>query len=348
MGIKYDRKKNHYVVTYHRRCPVLRQSRSLRRQGIKTKAEAEKVYKELIIKWVEKYNENSHPFWPELVEKFLDYYANCGIAKNTLKNYKDCLKANTYPIWGRKRINTFTTSEIRDFILEDCAKYSQAHRKNMLKYLRAVFKYAVEYNLLDRDPCPKLKFKKKEKIKKMLNEDEVKIFLSEGRKRNHPWFPIWAIACYTGLRNGELIALKWDKVDFKNRLIYITHSWNKINGLKTTKSGDDRVVEIAPSLMPIIEELYQNRESDWVLPRLRDWYTGVQAKVLKDFLGELGLPLIRFHDLRASWATIMLSKGIEPIKVMSMGGWKDLKTMQIYIRKSGIHIQGITNDLNFF
>ena len=55
MGIKYDRKKNHYVVTYHRRCPVLKQSRSLRRQGIKTKAEAEKVYKELIIKWVEKY-----------------------------------------------------------------------------------------------------------------------------------------------------------------------------------------------------------------------------------------------------------------------------------------------------
>ena len=43
----------------------------------------------------------------------------------------------------------------------------------------------------------------------------------------------------------------------------------------------------------------------------------------------------------------MLSKGVEPIKVMAMGGWKDLKTMQIYIRKSGIHIQGITNDLNF-
>jgi len=43
----------------------------------------------------------------------------------------------------------------------------------------------------------------------------------------------------------------------------------------------------------------------------------------------------------------MLSKGVEPIKVMSMGGWRDLKTMQIYIRKSGINIQGITSHLNF-
>jgi integrase len=61
----------------------------------------------------------------------------------------------------------------------------------------------------------------------------------------------------------------------------------------------------------------------------------------------LGLPPIKFHDLRATWATLMLSKGVEPIKVMIMGGWKDLKTMQIYIRKAGVDIKGITDRLNF-
>ena len=346
MGIKYDREKKHYVVTYHRRHPVTKQSKSIRRQGIKTKYEAERVYKELIIKMGEKFNENLHPLWPDLVEKFLDYYANCGIAKNTLKNYEQCIKANTFHIWGKKRINEFSTSEIRDFILDDCAKFSEAHRKSILKYLRAVFRYAVEHDIINRDPCPRLKFKKNEKIKKMLKEEAIKILLREAKERNHEWFPVWAVACYTGLRNGELYALKWENVDFQNRLIYITHSWNKINGLKTTKSGDDRVVEIAPSLMPVIKELYENKEGEFVLPRIRDWETGTQAKPLKDFLKELNLPLIRFHDLRASWATIMLSKGIEPIKVMSMGGWKDLKTMQIYIRKSGINIRGITKCLD--
>jgi hypothetical protein len=42
----------------------------------------------------------------------------------------------------------------------------------------------------------------------------------------------------------------------------------------------------------------------------------------------------------------MLSKGIPPIKVMSMGGWRDLKTMQFYIRKAGIDISGIASDFS--
>ncbi len=55
---------------------------------------------------------------------------------------------------------------------------------------------------------------------------------------------------------------------------------------------------------------------------------------------------MRFHDHRATWATIMLSMGIAPIKVMSMGGWKDLKTMQYYIRKAGVDTTGISDGLS--
>ena len=64
------------------------------------------------------------------------------------------------------------------------------------------------------------------------------------------------------------------------------------------------------------------------------------------FLVGIGLPPVRFHDLRATWATLMLSKGVAPVKVMSMGGWKDMKTMMIYIRKAGIDIQGITDQFS--
>ena len=65
------------------------------------------------------------------------------------------------------------------------------------------------------------------------------------------------------------------------------------------------------------------------------------------FLTGLGLPAIRFHDLRATWATLLLSKGVEPIKVMIMGGWKDLKTLQIYVRKAGVEMKGATDCLDF-
>lgn len=64
------------------------------------------------------------------------------------------------------------------------------------------------------------------------------------------------------------------------------------------------------------------------------------------FLQGLGLPRIRFHNLRATWATIMLSMGIAPINVMAMGGWKDLKTMQFYIRKAGVDTLGISDLLS--
>ena len=60
------------------------------------------------------------------------------------------------------------------------------------------------------------------------------------------------------------------------------------------------------------------------------------------FLMGLALPRIRFHDLRATWATLILGLGIPPIKVLVMGGWKDLKTMQFYIRKAGVDISGIS------
>ena len=347
MGIKYSREHNHFVVSYHRRHPVTKQTKTIRRQGIKTREEAEKIYKKLIILMGEKINEVLYPYWPDVVGEFLVSFMNRGIANNTLINYRTTLKAHTYPKWEKKHINEISTTEIRDLIMEDMSVYSESHKKSMLKHIRAVFQFAHDSEIIDRNPTPKLKFKVGEKIKLVLKENEVKTLLKKAKDLNNRWFPIWALACFTGMRNGELFALKWSKVDLKKRVMLVDCSWTNENGYKETKSGDDRMVEIAHSLMPLMNELYKNKIDEFVLPRVQGWETGEQSRYLKLFLVEINLPLIRFHDLRASWATIMLSKGIEPIKIMSMGGWKDLKTMQIYIRKSGIHIQGITDALNF-
>jgi len=99
--------------------------------------------------------------------------------------------------------------------------------------------------------------------------------------------------------------------------------------------------------MTVLKELKLKQiDSHFVLARSRNWEKGEQARMLRMFLQGIGLPEVRFHDLRATWATIMLSRGVEPIKVMSMGGWKNLKTMQIYIRKVGVNIKGITDGLD--
>lgn len=345
--IKYDEVKKSYRVSYSRRHPVSKKAMNLARTGIKTMDEAKKTYRELIIKMEQKFNRSMYPLWPEMVDRLIESLKNRGISNNTIFNYQTCLYAYTFKRWERKQINEINTNDIRQLILEDLADKSEAHRRNMLQYVRAVFNYAAESGIISRDPTPKLKFKKNLKIKSVLKENEMFHLLKMAIENNHPWFPVWAVACYTGLRNGELYALKWDKVDLRKKMMIISLSWNRKNGFKETKSGDDRIIEIADSLIPLMEELYRNKTNEYVLPRLEAWDKNEQARVLRVFLEEINLPRIRFHDLRASWATVMLSKGIEPIKVMSMGGWQDLKTMQIYIRKSGISIQGITKHLSF-
>ncbi len=345
MGINYNRKNRNWEVSYSKRHPLTKRPYSLRRIGIKTKSEAEKVYRELIVQLNEKLATVHHPMWKDTVLEFLEDYRNRGVKEATVLNYQHSLGAHTFKRWEKTPIYMIKTHDIRTLILNDLESKSEWTRKSFHKYLNAVFNFALEKGIINRNPMPKLNFKLNQKIKKVLTESEIKLFLKTAREDQNQWFPIWATACFTGMRNGELYALKWEDVSLSKRTMVIRRSWNRYDGFKDTKSGDDRVIEIAHALAELFEKLPKCNE--FVLPRLEDWEKGLQSKRLRDYLKPLGLSEIRFHDLRASWATVMLSKGVEPIKVMAMGGWKDLKTMQIYVRKSGIHIQGITDSLDF-
>ena len=146
---------------------------------------------------------------------------------------------------------------------------------------------------------------------------------------------------------SQLYALRWDCVDFEASTIRVKATWSSKDGFKPPKSWEERVVEISPALMPLMRRLkLQTGETGFVLPRVDDWDRGEQARVLRTFLAGMRQPPIRFHDLRASWATLLLLKGVEPIKVMAMGGWKDLKTLMKYVRIAAVDIRGATSRLN--
>lgn len=184
--IKYDEKKKSYTVSYSRRHPVTKESTSLRRIGIKTMEEAKKVYNELIIKMEQKFSRSLYPLWPEIVDRFIEHFKNRGIANNTVYNYKTGLYSHTIPRWEKKQINEITTSDIRELVLDHLADRSEASRKNVLKYIRAAFTYAVDMGIIQRDPTPKLKFKKTLKIKSVLKENEIFYFLKMAKEKNHP------------------------------------------------------------------------------------------------------------------------------------------------------------------
>jgi integrase len=78
------------------------------------------------------------------------------------------------------------------------------------------------------------------------------------------------------------------------------------------------------------------KASPFVLPRFKDWNNGDQAVPLKTFLRSIKVRPIKFHALRACFATQMLASGIPSPIVMKIGGWKKSSTMDIYLRLSGV------------
>ena len=206
----------------------------------------------------------------------------------------------------------------------------------------------MEKGYISRLPIPRMKFQVVESLKGGLTEGQARKLPETARAVDHEWYPHWAVALYTGMRNGEIYALRWECVDFESGIIRVKATWNNKDGFKPPKSWEERVVEIAPPLLVLLKRLrLQTGETGFVLPRVQDWDRGEQARVLRTFLAGMGQQPIRFHDLRASWATMLLLKGIEPIKVMAMGGWKDLKTLMKYVRIAAVDIRGATSKLNF-
>ena len=347
MGIKKDPNKGTWIAHYSKRHPLTRQPKTLKRINIKSRAEARKVEEELILKVHESFKKQEVPSWHRCIEEFIQFSRDNGLTLKTIENRELCLKAHTLNDWGKRTIDTIQPMEIRKIINTKLENRSPSQKKNLLKYIRLCFSYALEKGYIQKNPTPLMKFKICNKIKQVLKEEQVRILLNTAKEMNVEWYPHWALALYTGMRNGELYALTWDKINLEKRLIKVNCSWNNKGGFKSTKSGDDRFVEIAPRLVKILQELKQETISNFVLPRIDKWDKGEQARELRMFLAGLGLPSVRFHDLRATWATIMLSNGIAPIKVMKMGGWKDIKTMQVYTRLAGIDIRGITENLTF-
>ena len=348
MGIKFDESTKTWTAFASSRHPITRMPKSYKRINLKSKAEASKIERELIVKLHQHFTKKSMPTWSEVVSKYFQTVDDANeLMKSTIYNREKVLRRHTFPEWENVRIDQITTLDIHKILNEKFVANAESHKKFFIKCIKAVFQFALEAGNITRNPTPLIKFKVNDKIKSVLNEEQILTLLRKSQELDWHWFPHYAVALYTGMRNGEMYALSWDNVNLEHRQILVNKSWSSVNGWKSTKSGDDRIIEIPTPLLPVLKELkLQSYGNDFVLPRLSKWDKGEQARELRLFLITIGLPEIRFHDLRASWATLLLSRGVAPSKVMAMGGWKDMDTMMIYVRKAGIDIKNSTSCLD--
>ena len=273
--------------------------------------------------------------------------------KTTIDDYYSMLRRYTKN-WFKKKPNELTRGDGLRVIGE--LKQQGKSKSFIIKVkntINMVFKWGVDYRHI-RDafvsPMYGVKIDKREdKFPEILSLSEIRKFLYEALKQEHVWYPIWAMALLTGMRSGELYALEWKDVDFEKKLIRLTKSFNKRTGeIKSTKSGYWRNVPISDELNELLVELKSlTGQENYLLPKFTEWSRGEQSKILRTFLISIGLPSVRFHTLRACFATQLLADGVEMTKVMKIGGWRDIKTMQIYLRLAGVDERGATRSLRF-
>lgn len=292
--------------------------------------------------------------WGELIGRWEIHTRNKRygkpISRESLLVIESMLRRYT-KTWLDKRIGELTRGDGRRVIDEAFnAGLSVARVKKIKAAINRVFIWGVEEGLITgvrTSPVHGLELPKPEsKMKPILTQDEIKLLMFEAYKREHPWRHIWAVALLTGMRSGELHALKWSDIDLDNKIIRITKSFNpKLRGIKSTKNSDWRNAHISADLENVLIELKNERgNEEFVLPHLTGWDGGYAGTILRNFLKSISIEkYVNFHTLRACFATHVLASGAEATQVMKMGGWADFKTFQIYVRMAGVDVKGVTD-----
>ncbi len=307
--------------------------------------------------------EIGNPTFSEWQRTFLNHFST-QLKVGTMMQYNGDLKKWTPQWFMNKRIKNISKDDLTTLIFREMKQKgaTQFTQKRILKGIRRVLQYAYEEGVIARNPCIGIKVDIPERTKAVLNSSEASKLLLEAKRVEHRFYYIWAFALFSGLRNGELYGLRWTDVDLEGRKLRISSQWTNKDGYHSTKTSKVRVVPINDSLERVLKELRNigpfEEElkglkkttvyfDDLVLPRLREWRNGEQAQVLREFCKAICITSVKFHDLRATFITNLLSQNTPTSVVMAIAGHSKLSSTEQYLRLAGIPVQGATDNLSF-
>lgn len=304
--------------------------------------------------------EDENPTFASFVDRWKSNYAEVELSASTLEKYNDVLKY-IQPYFKGKRMKDITTFHIVQYFTKE-RKEKRGSLEKKYNLLQSIFKYAAKWRIIDDKTNPMVgvdRPKIKKKKVDFYDKEEITILL-ELIKELLPYQQlIIQLAVTAGLRRGEILALADDVLDFPNNKIHIKRSlqFTKNKGLllKETKTEDERTVTIPESLMKKLHSFYV-RKLNLKMEMANTWKGFEDAdekNVMLLFSDEYGIPLrpdtvtqfwnrfmlrhkdkikrIRFHDLRHSSASLILSEGVNMKVVQKRLGHKNIKTtMNIY------------------
>jgi len=314
--------------------------------------------------------------WRDLIERWQrhqEIYPSKRYALTTIQDYVSLLR-NWTQLWMNRFTSDLNRGDGREIIrFAQTEGKGTAFCRHLKNTINLFYQWGIDERLItDVHTTPvhglEIENDREEKVPEILTAEEIRRLLRLAKEQQHPWYPIWVTAVFTGCRSGELQALTRGDVEVVSReaaikqevfppekrnygLIRIRRSWNaRLKNVGPTKAGYWRSVPVSSEfywfLMNDIK-IETKKPEDSLLPPFSDWKNGMQAIILRGFCQANGISSIKFHTFRACFGTLLISTGIPATVVMKICGWKDMKTMQRYIRLAGIDESGATEKLSF-
>lgn len=256
-------------------------------------------------------------------------------------------------IWWKKQLGSYLLSDItpnliaeqRDNLLKGTTKRGRLRSPSTVVRYMAILSHAYtiaikEWGWVEDSPIRKVAKPREPRgrVRFLDTEERVRLLQVCKESPNAYLYTIVVLALSTGMRQGEILNLKWADVDFeKSRLI-----------LRETKNGDIRQVALAGSALELLKQLDKIRRLDtqYLFPGkfpkkpidIRSaWETSVKNAEIDNF---------KFHDLRHSCASYLAMNGASLAEIAEVLGHKTLSMVKRYAHLSETHTAGVISRMN--
>jgi integrase len=272
------------------------------------------------------------------------------VKHSTYTQYRSAINKHLVPSLGHVFLHKLTVQQVQAFYAQKAQEGLKPNTISVIhRVLHEALENAVKWNLLSRNVSSLASFPRKTRydVKPLSASDAQKLIQAvQGSKIE----ALLIIAITTGIRRGELLALRWDDVDLEQGVLHVRRTMNQIAGFgfvenePKTKTSYRRVmlpnvaVEALKTHRVTLNQAKQQAGTKWiekglVFPNTKGNFLSPSRLLIwfQRALNQAGLPHMRFHDLRHSAATILLTMGVHPKVVQELLGHSTIAmTMDIY------------------
>ena len=274
----------------------------------------------------------------EFLERWLKDYAWTNLAPRTAEGYEHIIRRHLLPSLGNITLTQLKPEHLQRYYSEKLSEgrcdgkgaLSPRTVKHHHVTLHTALESAVKWGLLSRNPADAVDPPHSQRPEwHTLNEDDINTLLEAAKKT--PYYALFYLALFTGMRRSELLALRWSDVDLLLCQVYVTRTLHQLRdgsivyrAPKTAKGR--RMIALSPSAAVILREHRLEQETARVMlgasltdddlvfsqidgrPLLPDTVTHAWIKLVR----RNGLEGVRLHDARHSHASLMLKAGTHP------------------------------------